>query len=358
MRCEHLICQAHSSGPAPAPRNTERDETHSSDPLLSTRTIVVTGGNGFVGRRVAARIAAEGLENVRTTTRRESGAVAGASSIAVGDLGAQTDWTTALRGAQAVIHCAARVHVMRESAADPLAEFRRANVDGTIALAEQAARAGVERLVFVSSIKVNGEGTLPGAPFRAQDPPNPVDPYGVSKREAEVALRQLAATTGMAVTIVRPPLVYGPGVKGNLLALMRVLARGVPLPLGGVHNRRSLVALDNLADLLVRCTRHPGALNQTFLAGDDEDLSTTELLQRLSRALGRPARLVAVPEWLIRFAGNATGKSAAIHRLLGSLQVDVSATRRQLDWTPPITVDDGLRQTAAAFLESSGQSTK
>jgi nucleoside-diphosphate-sugar epimerase len=248
------------------------------------------------------------------------------------------------------MHIAARVHVMNERAGDPLAEFRRVNVDGTLNLARQAASAGANRFVFVSSIKVNGESTTETQPFTAADTPAPQDPYGISKMEAEQGLRQIAAETGMEVVIVRPPLVYGPGVKANFASMMRAVQRGLPLPLGSVtHNRRSFVALDNLVDLLITCIDHPAAANQTFLVSDGEDLSTTDLLRRLGQALNKPARLFPVPPSLLQLGANLLGKGDMAQRLLGNLQVDISHTRNTLNWTPPISVDEGLRRAAAGL---------
>lgn len=239
---------------------------------------------------------------------------------------------------------------MGDTAADPLAEFRRVNVEGTLQLARQAAKAQVRRFVFVSSIKVNGEWTEPGRPFLADALPDPRDPYGISKSEAEQRLRNLAEETGMEVTIVRPPLVYGPGVKANFMALMTWLVRGVPLPLGAIHNARSLVAIDNLVDLIVTCVDHPAAANQTFLVSDDEDLSTADLLRRMGRALGKPARLVPVPQRLLTLGAMVLGKPGVAQRLCGSLQVDIAKTRELLAWNPPVSVDEGLRRTAAHWL--------
>jgi UDP-glucose 4-epimerase len=231
-------------------------------------------------------------------------------------------------------------------AADPLEEFRRVNVQGTLNLARQAAAAGVRRFVFVSSIKVNGEATQLGQPFTADDAPAPLDAYGVSKMEAERGLREIARQTGMEVVIIRPPLVYGPGVKANFAAMMRWLKRGVPLPLGAIHNQRSLVSLDNLVDLLVTCITHPAAANQTFLVSDGADVSTTELLRRMGQALGRPARLMPVPVSWLKLAAAMVGKQDVAQRLCGSLQVDIEKTRRLLGWTPPLSLDQGLKRAA------------
>ena len=242
---------------------------------------------------------------------------------------------------------------MNEQAAYPLAEFRRVNVDGTIRLARQAAQAGVKRFIFLSSIKVNGEATQLGHPFLADQPPAPEDPYGISKREAEEGVRVLAQETGMEVVIIRPPLVYGPGVKANFLAMMRWLKRGIPLPLGAVtENRRSLVALDNLVDLIVTCLGHPAAANQTFLVSDAESLSTAALLRRMGDAIGRPTRLIPVPVPMLQLGAGLLGKRGMAQSLCGSLEVDISKTRDLLGWTPSISVDEGLRQTAEAFMQS------
>lgn len=315
--------------------------------------VLLTGASGFVGHAVQARLLAEPNCQLRAAVRKLPDAVpTGVELCQSPSLDAQGDWSAALAGVEAVIHCAARVHVMSEQAADPLAEFRRVNVEGTLRLARQAAEEGVRRLVFVSSVKVNGERTEPGRPFRADDVPLAEDPYGISKREAEDALLALGAESGLEVVIVRPPLVYGPGVKANFQAMMRWLARGVPLPLGAIHNRRSLVSVDNLADLLVRCLTHPAAAGQRFLASDGEDLSTTDLLRRLGEALERPARLIPVPSSWLEAGAALLGRRDLSQRLCGSLQVDIDKTRERLGWTPPLTVDQALARTAEAFLES------
>jgi nucleoside-diphosphate-sugar epimerase len=242
-----------------------------------------------------------------------------------------------------VIHTAARAHIMKDEVPDPLAEYRKVNVDGTLNLARQAAEAGVRRFVFISSIKVNGEQTPVNQPFTAEDASAPEDAYGVSKMEAEQGLQALAAETGMEVVIIRPPLVYGPGVKGNFASMIKLVEKGLPLPLGAIHNKRSLVALDNLVGLIITCIDHPAAANQAFLAGDGEDRSTTELLQGVARAMGKPSRLVPVPAGLLMFGATVLGKKAMAQRLLGSLQVDISKARNLLGWQPPLSVEEGLK---------------
>lgn len=314
--------------------------------------VLLTGASGFVGRAVQARLLADGLHRLRCAQRKAPVApLAGVEYCLAPSLEAEADWSQALADVDAVIHCAARVHVMHEQAADPLAEFRRANVEGTLRLAQQAVAAGVRRFVFVSSIKVNGEQTLPGQAYRADDVSDATDPYGISKREAEDELLALAAETGLEVVIVRPPLIYGPGVKANFLSMMRWLQRGVPLPFGAIGNRRSLVALDNLVDLLVVCLTHPAASGQRFLVCDGEDLSTTELLRRLSAALGRSARLLPVPQALIEWAAILLGRRQLNQRLCGSLQINMDKTRERLGWAPPLSVDQALARTAAHYLK-------
>lgn len=310
--------------------------------------ILVTGATGFVGRGLCAELAARGLP-ARPVSRRPA-----PGCFPIGSIDEQTDWREALQGVDRVVHLAARVHVMDDRAADPLAEFRRANVAATLALARQAAAAGVRRFVFVSSVKVNGEETGAGQAFTAEDPPRPQDPYGVSKMEAEQGLLELARATGMEVAIVRPPLVYGPGVGANFRSMLRWLQRGVPLPLGAVRNRRTLVALDNLVDLLILCLSHPGAANQVLLAGDAEDLSTPELLRRAAAALGTRARLLPVPPVLLRVAAGAVGRGGVARRLCSSLRLDTGKTRSLLGWTPPVSVDEALRRTAREFTTSDG----
>ncbi|MBJ2176855.1 SDR family oxidoreductase [Pseudomonas veronii] len=313
--------------------------------------VFLTGITGFVGRAASERLLQAGHQ-VRGALRDANVPLAkGVDPVVFDDL-ATHDWAPSLEGQSVVLHCAARVHVMSEQSVDPLSEFRKVNVDGTLNLARHAADMGVKRFIFISSIKVNGEGTEPGRPYSADDAPAPVDPYGVSKWEAEQGLRDLAARTGMEVVIIRPVLVYGPGVKANFLNMMRWLDKGIPLPFGSIHNSRSLVALDNLVDLLVTTIHHPAAANQAFLVSDGEDLSTSNLLRRMAKALGRPARLLAVPCAILSFTANLLGQRSVAQRLCGSLQVDISKTRSLLQWAPPLSVDEALKIVAVHYVES------
>ena len=313
--------------------------------------ILVTGATGFVGGALVRRLAADpSFNGVVAAVRRKAEALPEVvAQVLVGDLLPVTDWRTALKGVDAVVHCAARVHVMQDDATEPLQAYREVNVSGTLNLARQAADAGVRRFVFVSSIKVNGEATQSGHAFTADDVPEPLDPYGVSKLEAEQGLRELELQTGMEVVIVRPPLVYGPGAKANFASMMRWVARGIPLPLGAIQNARSMVAMDNLVDLLATCVKHPAAAGQTFLVSDGEDVSTTELLRRTAQAMGKKAFLLPVPAIVLVCGATLLGKRAAAQRLCGSLQLDIVKTKQLLGWTPPVSVDEGLRGAAAGF---------
>jgi nucleoside-diphosphate-sugar epimerase len=274
--------------------------------------------------------------------------------VEVGDLETNTNWSEALIGVSSVVHTAAHVHVMKDRSVDPLAEFRRVNVASTLNLAQQAAAAGVKRFVFISSIKVNGELTQIGQPFTEKDRTAPVDAYGISKFEAEVGLRRIAKETGMEVVIIRPVLVYGPGVKGNFLFMMRWLYRGIPLPFGAINNARSFVALDNLVDLIITCLHHPAAANHTFLVSDGQDISTTQLLQYTSSAMGVSSRLIPVPALMIQAAAQLLGKGEVAQRLCSNLQVDISQTRQLLGWVPPISVKEGLRRAVKGYVQSGG----
>lgn len=311
--------------------------------------VLVTGANGFVGSALCEELRRRGVDWRGAMRRPPAGA--DPRVVTMPSLSPDADWAPVLDGVGVVIHAAARVHVMHDQSDNPLVEFRRANTEGTLALARQAAAVGVKRFVFVSSIKVNGEGTRPGQPFVAQVSQAPCDPYGLSKYEAEEGLKALAAESGLECVIVRPPLVYGPGVGANFLSMMRWIARGVPLPLGAIHNHRSLVALDNLVDLLLTCATHPSAANRVFLVSDGEDLSTTDLLRRLGRAMGKTPYLLPVPAAALRWGATLLGRGDIGRRLCGSLQVDASETSRTLGWKPIIGVDAALAKVAAAFCD-------
>jgi nucleoside-diphosphate-sugar epimerase len=316
---------------------------------LTRGTILVTGATGFVGRFLCNRLLAEGL-SVRGTllaSENPSSLAAGVEPVGVEPLEADTLWCHALEGVDTIIHLAARVHIMNNTLADPLTEFRRVNVEGTAQLAREASKVGVKRLVFISSIKVNGEETT--TPYTQDSPPNPSDPYGISKWEAEQSLRKIEAETGLEVVIVRPPLVYGPEVKANFLNMMKFISRGLPLPLASITNSRSLIYVGNLVDALAICTTHPDAAGKTYLVSDGDNVSTPELIRRTASALGVSAQLLPFSVTLMKLAGKLTGKSNDVNRLTGSLTVDSGKIRRELGWMPPFTMDEGLRLTAIWF---------
>jgi nucleoside-diphosphate-sugar epimerase len=313
--------------------------------------VLVTGASGFVGSALCTHLAAEG-HAVRGTVRSMRGKpLPGVEYQVVSDMSIGVNWREILTDINVVVHCAARVHVMKDASVDPLAAFREVNVKGTAYLAEQAIDRGAKRFIYISSIKVNGE-TTSRHPFKAEDAPAPEDPYGISKWEAEQALRKIAKKTGLEVVIIRPPLVYGPGVRANFLRLMQGIMLGVPLPLGAIDNRRSIVALDNLVDLIQGCLSNPQAINQTFLVSDGDDLSTKALFQRTAVALGKPVRLIPIPVSLLWAMARLFGKSDFAQRLCGSLQVDISETQSRLSWSPPISVDEALHKTAKHFLSN------
>jgi nucleoside-diphosphate-sugar epimerase len=303
--------------------------------------VVLTGANGFVGRHLADTLMCRGFDFLALS---RVSCTADYPCLTIESLGNVDAMKAALSGYSVVIHTAARAHVMQDSVSDPIAEYRRVNTQITLDLAKAAVAAGVRRFIFISSIKVHGEATALGSPYRASDTLMPDDPYGMSKLEAEQGLMKLAGETGLEVVIIRPPLVYGPGVKGNFATLIKLMSKGLPLPLGAIDNKRSLVGIDNLVDLIIRCIDHPAAANQVFLAGDGEDLSTTELLRGVAEAIGRPAHLIPVPAALLSLGATLLGKRAVAQRLLGSLQVDISKARELLGWEPPMSVKEGLRR--------------
>jgi nucleoside-diphosphate-sugar epimerase len=308
--------------------------------------IAVTGASGFVGRALVERLQSDGRA-VRALTRRQT-SIPG-DHVVLGDMGPDTDWRSALRGVSCVVHCAARVHVMAEEHPNPDAAFNAVNAEGTRRLAEQAAYAGVKRLVYLSTVKVMGESTLPGQPFTHTSPANPHDAYARSKLEAERALWSVARHAGLEVVIVRPPLVYGPGVGANFRALVEWVSKGWPLPFGSIPNRRSLIGLGNLTDLIAHCLEHPKASGQTFLVSDGRDLSTADLVKHIAAAMNRPARMVPAPLWLLNFLGQVTGRGQQISRLTESLQLDIQHTLRTLDWHPPHSVQEELVRTIEDF---------
>jgi len=307
--------------------------------------ILVTGSNGFVGRELCQTLVQRGIP-FRAAVR----AAAKQGQVAVGNLDGSTDWSEALAGCSAVIHLAARVHVMSDTAEDPLRAYREVNLDGTLRLARQAVEGGVKRFVFVSSIKVNGEAT-DSKPFSAADRPAPCDPYGQSKMEAETALLALGRETGLEVVIVRPPLVYGPGVKANFLNLVKLVRLGLPLPFGLANGYRSMVAVENLVDLLITCTTHPNAPGAVFMVSDGQDMHVGDLVRMIGKAMGKNVFLLPIPPVVLRSAAGLAGKSAVAERLFGSLQVDIGATCERLQWKPIVSPQLAIGRTVEHFLK-------
>lgn len=312
-------------------------------------TVLLTGSTGFVGSALLSALTKLSdfrvVSAVRSVVPSASGDV-----VVVGNIDGTTDYSVALHGVDVVVHVAARAHIMRDEVADPLAEYRKVNVEGTLNLAKQAVAAGVKRFIYISSIKVNGESTTGLSAFTEADSAKPEDPYGVSKREAEEGLRLLAEETGLEVVIIRPSLVYGPGVKANFLSLVKLSATGLPLPFGSVNNHRSMVYVGNLVSFIIRCIQHPAAANQTFLVSDGEDVSLRNLVTYIRLCLGRSPRLLPVPVGLFKLAGALTGKRGVVDRLVGDLQVDSSKARTLLGWVPPYTVEQGIAATVADFM--------
>ncbi|KOY60624.1 nucleoside-diphosphate sugar epimerase [Photorhabdus heterorhabditis] len=301
--------------------------------------ILLTGSTGFVGSSI--------LDKLSRKSFRTFGRVRPANQLAdffSGSIDANTDYSLALKDVNVVIHSAARVHITNDSSLDPLAAYREVNTEGTLNLARQAAQAGVNRFIFISTIGVNGRRTI-DHPFRISDLPSPWDFYSQSKYEAEVGLWDIQATTGMEITVIRPPLVYGPNAPGNFGKLVNAITTERWLPLGAIHNKRSFVALDNLVDLVITCIDHPNAANQTFLISDDQDVSTTEFMKKIANALGKPSKLIPIPMGFIRFVAGIIGKKSVAERLCNSLQIDISHTKYTLNWVPPVTMEQQLIKT-------------
>jgi nucleoside-diphosphate-sugar epimerase len=314
-------------------------------------TILVTGVSGFVGNKLFSELLIRKrvtLGTIRSRSYAYLTSVLRKHCCLIENIEANMDWSDIVSGVNTIVHCAARTPHTNNS--DVSAGYFAVNVEGVKNLAEQAAAFGVKRFIFLSSIKVNGEQTALGSRFTSEDNSFPEGAYGISKWEAEQALHQVSARTGLEVVIIRPPLIYGPNVKGNFLSMLRWVHRGIPLPLGAIHNQRSLLGIDNLIDLIITCIDHPAAANQVFLASDDQDLTTTELLRYLSTTMGKPSRLLPVPASLLRIGGELIGREDIIRRLIGNLQIDISRTKSMLDWTPPLSATDGLRKTVNWFL--------
>jgi nucleoside-diphosphate-sugar epimerase len=315
------------------------------------KKLFITGGSGFVGRQLLATLVARAVFDITALVRKPPAELIRAVDyLVLPDFAGIDGGYEGLQDADVVIHLASRVHVMNDVETDPLAAYRETNVVHTLNLARSAAQAGVKRFVFISSVKVNGEGTAPGNAYRESDAVRPLDPYGISKMEAEEGLKIIAAETGLEVVIIRPVLVYGPGVRANFESMMKWLHRGVPLPFGSLDNKRSLVGVGNLVDFISVCIDHLAAANQTFLISDGHDVSTSELLRSLGAALGHPARLIPVPSWMLVQGATLLGKKALSQRLCGSLQVDIDKARSLLNWRPILTLEQGLKLTADHFL--------
>ncbi|THB73273.1 MAG: NAD-dependent epimerase/dehydratase family protein [Gammaproteobacteria bacterium] len=313
--------------------------------------ILVTGADGFVGSSLCKYLSSKGLTVRGALWKQTEKSISCHETEVIGNIDGDTNWKKALENIDIIVHCAARVHVMKDSSDDPLNEFRKTNVDGTLNLASQAAAEGIKKIIFISSIKVNGEFTHKEKPFRHDDSPAPVDPYGISKLEAEECLKKISKTSDLNYTIIRPTLIYGPGVKANFLNMMKWLYKGMPLPFGKINNMRSLLALDNLTDFIYCCAINSKSDNKTFLISDDNDLSTTELMKKTSALLNKRSKLLPIPEKVIQCLAKIVGKEDFAQRLLGSLQVDISFAKETLNWTPVISFDEALEQTTKDFLK-------
>lgn len=314
-------------------------------------SIAITGGSGFVGSKLITELAKQRVKGI-VFTRQAIALPEHFNNIVIPTIGSMTDYGDCFKNTDCIVHAAARVHVLNDVSVDPLAEFREVNTFGTLNLARQAVAAGVKRFIFISSVKVNGESTIGNQCFTADDTPQPQDPYGVSKLEAEKGLTKIAEETGLEVVIIRPTLVYGPGVKANFESMMSWLVRGIPLPFGSINNGRSLVALDNLVSLILVCVEHPKAKGEVFMVSDDDDLSTTKLLRLLALSLGSPKRLIPISKIILEFAASIIGRRDLAVKLCSSLRVDISKTKTLLEWSPPVSVNDALHQTAQYYLET------
>jgi nucleoside-diphosphate-sugar epimerase len=319
--------------------------------------ILVTGASGFIGSHLVGRLQKAG-DTLFVATRREVGGLSGKDikRIAVGEIDGNTVWDDILRDIDVVIHLAGRVHVMHDYCSNPLAEYRKVNLCGTTNLANACAQQGVKRFIFLSTIKVNGEFTLPGCKFNEIDLPNPSDPYAISKYEAEERLLKLSISSNMEIVIIRPPLVYGPDVKANFLLLMKLCSLSLPIPLGRINNSRSFISIDNLVDFVHVCTVHPAAKNEIFLVSDGEDLSTTQLIEKISQSIGKTAKLFYIPIPILRCIARLFGRSDIFDRLTNSMRLDIQKSRKLLNWEPKISASEGLYLLGLAYLRKSRNS--
>jgi len=318
---------------------------------MKTIDILITGSSGFVGRALLRRLKAAGYSLVAAVRSKDAQMPVDLQTVIIDNISLTTDWSPALIDVGTVVHCAARVHVMHEKAADALTAFKEVNLHGTLNLARQAAAANVKRFVYVSSIKVNGEYT-DEKPFTESDNANPQDPYGISKWQAEEGLHAIGRETGMEIVIIRPPLVYGPGVKANFFNLLNIVSKSLPLPLGSIKNSRSMIYVENLVDALIVASTHPKAAGQTYLVSDGLDVSTPRLISMIATAMKKPNRVFAFPVSLMRLAAKCIGKSHVIDRLTQSLQVDSSKIRSELGWNPPYTMEQGIQVTVDWFIHA------
>ncbi len=315
--------------------------------------ILITGATGFVGRALFKNLKSKKKYLIHLSARtNQEKLFEGGKAFNIGEIDFNTNWNDALDGVDCIVHCAARAHMSEKKQTDSLNSYRRVNVDGTINLAKQAMAIGIKRFIFLSSIKVNGEGTIASKSFKYNDISQPEDAYGISKWEAEQALLEISKQTGLEVVIIRPPLVYGEGVKGNFLRLLNLVYKRIPLPFAKINNLRSFIALDNLIDLIICCIDHPKAAGKTFLVSDSEDLSTTDLIIKLFKLMDKSPRLFQVPQLIIQLIGRLAGKSLEVKRLLGSLRVDNSYTREILGWSPALSLDESLEKTVRWYLKN------